>query len=274
MDEKARMDTQRDFSGPLAQGRTAELYPWDEGWVIKLFYDWFDRRAVEHEARIARAVRGSGLPVPDVGPMVQVNGRCGLVYQRVDGAAMFRALARKPWRLFFYARRMAELHAQMHAVSAPPGLPPQRQRLADKIAGAGALPSGLRERALAALQSLPEGRQLCHGDFHPDNILITAKGEVIIDWIDAVSGNPLADLARTTVILLGAAESSQTINRGEKGFVRLFHRAYLRWYFRLRPGGRDEYLRWLPVTAAARLSEGITEVERWLLSQAEIGLAA
>jgi hypothetical protein len=51
--------------------------------------------------------------------------------------------------------------------------------------------------------------------------------------------------------------------------VRLFHGAYLRRYFTLRPGGREEYGRWLPIVAAARLSENIPEIEQWLLAQAD-----
>jgi len=69
-------------------------------------------------------------------------------------------------------------------------------------------------------------------------------------------------------IALGAAASSQILNHTMKIFVRLFHAVYLRCYFQLRPGGEAKYSRWLPVVAAARLSENIPELERWLLEQA------
>ena len=39
-------------------------------------------------------------------------------------------------------------------------------------------------------------------------------------------------------IALGTAASSQTPYRTMKTFVRLFHVAYLRRYFHLRPGGK------------------------------------
>ena len=115
---------------------------------------------------------------------------------------------------------------------------------------------------------LPDGDQLCHGDFHPANVLATPQGEVIIDWIDATRGNPLADLARSSIIAQGVAATEQTTSPVEKLFVRLFHTIYLRHYFALRPGGREEYGRWLPIVAAARLSENIPEIEQWLLAQA------
>ena len=73
-------------------------------------------------------------------------------------------------------------------------------------------------------------------------------------------------------IALGAAASSQIPNRTMKTFVRLFHAVYLRRYFQLRHGGETEYCRWLPLVAAARLSENIPELERWLVKRAGKGL--
>ena len=116
-----------DLGQPIAYGRTAEIYPWQEGQVLKLFHDWFDFEDVKHEARIVRVLHNSGLPVPDVGDIIHVNDRNGLVYQRVDGEPMWNVLSRKPWRLFHYAQRGAELHAEMHTSNIPADIPSQRQ---------------------------------------------------------------------------------------------------------------------------------------------------
>ena len=253
----------------IARGRTADIHAWEDGYVLKLFHNWFELEDIEYEARLARAVQASGLPVPDVGAIVQVNGRNGLVYKRVDGIPMLEVLGRKPELVFRYARRLAVLHAQLHAQGFSPEIPPQRRRLENKIRQATALPARLQSLALAALDSLPDGDRICHGDFHPANVLLTSQGEVVIDWIDASRGNPLADVARTTIITLGAANSAQISNPVMKAFVRLFHAAYLRQYFKLCPGGEAEYQRWLPIVAAARLSEEIPEVERWLIAEAQ-----
>lgn len=259
-----------ELSPPIAYGRTAEIYAWQPGWVLKLFYDWHKLENIEYEARIAQALQVSGLPVPAVGELVHVNGRPGLVYQRVEGDPMRKRLSRQPWRLLAYARRAAALHAQMHIGPAPADLPSQRRRLVSKIRQA-TLPPSRQAKTLAVLETLPEGDRLCHGDFHPGNILMTAQGEIIIDWIDATRGNALADLARTSILLLGAADC-QIQNAFEKALVRLFHAAYRHYYFRLSPGGETEYRRWLPIVAAARLSENIAELEEWLTARAEQGL--
>ncbi|MCU0488810.1 MAG: phosphotransferase [Anaerolineales bacterium] len=260
-----------DLGQPIAYGRTAEIYAWQEGQVLKLFYDWFELEGIAYEARIGEAVHASGLPVPAVGGMLRVNDRNGLVYQRVDGDSMLSCLSRKPWSVLRYAKRAAELHAQMHASTTHAHIPSQRQILTGKIRHAQALSSTLQSKVLTALETMPGGDHLCHGDFHPGNILITSQGEIIIDWIDASSGNPLADLARSTIIALGAVDC-QIQGPLQRVFVRIFHTAYVRHYFRLRPGGKREYDRWLPIVAAARLSENIAELEGWLIARTEAGL--
>jgi Ser/Thr protein kinase RdoA (MazF antagonist) len=254
---------------PIAYGRTAEIYAWDEGQVLKLFYDWLGLGAIQYEQRIAQAVAASGLPVPAVGDIIGVNERNGLIYQRVTGVSMLAMMERRPWCIFGYARRMAELHVAMHECRVEVDIPNQRRRLSRKINQAAALLADLRSKVLVALERMPGGNRLCHGDFHPDNILLTEQGEVIIDWMDASLGNPLADLARTTIISQGAVATGQIPKGWQRMGMRLFHARYVRRYFALRPGGEAEYGRWLPVVAAARLSENIPELETWLIAQAE-----
>ena len=261
-----------DLGKPIAYGRTAEIFAWNQDQVLKLFYVWYGLDAIEYEAHIGRIVHASGLPVPAAGDILRVNGRNGLVYQRVNGIPMNDMFKRKPWLGNHYARRMAELHVKMHTSTIQVDIPAQRQRLVNKIKDAAALPAQIRTKALAALEAMPDGDRLCHGDFHPGNILLAPQGEIIIDWTDATRGNPLSDLARTTILIRGAAETSQTRNILEKAFVRGLLSEYIRHYFKLLPGGEKEYRCWLPIVAAARLSENISELEKWLVSQAEQGL--
>ena len=55
------------LDSPFAIGHTAEIYLWDDGWILKLFRDWFPRRAIEHEARLARIVHNAGIVSPSIG---------------------------------------------------------------------------------------------------------------------------------------------------------------------------------------------------------------
>ena len=254
-------------NNPIARGRTADVHRWDDTHILKLFHNWFELSNIEYEQKIARAVHDSGVKSPEVGAIVQVQGRNGLIYERVTGESMGAMCLRKPWKAFVYAKLMAQLHADMHDCIFEADVPAQRSRIQNKIGDAGLLRDDLKIRLLKAMKELPDGDRVCHGDFHPENVLVTDKQATVIDWLDSSRGNPLADVARTTVILIGSAESSR--NPLLKYFIRIFHSAYLEEYFRLRPGGEPEYRRWIPIIAAARLSENIREVEKWLLLQAQ-----
>ena len=255
---------------PLARGRTAAVYDWDEGHVLKLFHNWFEFQNIEYEFKVAQAVYDSGVKAPAVRELIQVQGRNGLIYERVTGESMLDLFQRKPWKMFTYARLLAKLHAQMHeSVFNGEGIPLQRKRLQNKISHADALSALLKTSLLNALASLPDGNRVCHGDFHPANVLLSGNDARVIDWMDAARGNPLADVARTSIIFLGAAETEELPNPFVKALVKIFHSIYLSHYFRLRPGGTDEYIRWLPIVAGARLDENIPELERWLVQQAE-----
>lgn len=253
---------------PIAQGRTADVYLWDDTHILKLFHDWFVLENIEYELKIARAVNASGVKSPIVGELVEVEGRNGLTYERIEGMSMLKMFQHRPWKLLTFARVLAQLHAQMHKRVFDADVPSLRQRLQYKLNNASALPASLRNTLRKKLEALPEGDRVCHGDFHPDNVLLSGDDATVIDWIDSSRGNPLADVARTSVILLGAVHSNQTKHILDKTFVKTFHNRYLREYFRLHPQGMDEYHRWFPIVAGARLSEGMPELETWLVEQA------
>jgi uncharacterized protein (TIGR02172 family) len=257
---------------PIALGRTAEVYAWEDGQVLKLFHDWMSTQAVEYEAKIAQAVHAAGLPVPAAGEIIEIDSRLGLVYERTEGPPMGQLMAKQPWKLFSFARLLAELHAEMHASDITPEIPSQRQRLEHKIQEAKGLPDSLKKAALSALERMDDGERLCHGDFHPYNVLMTAQGPIIIDWIDATRGNPVADVVRSSVILEGSIASIPTDQHFQRIGLRWFHSTYQRHYFKLRPDGQQQFAAWYPIVAAGRLSEGITEQQDWLIAQVEAGL--
>jgi len=258
----------RALSEPFAIGGTAEVYDWEPGWVLKLYFDRCESEIETYERRIASAVCATGLPVPTVGEIVNVNGREGLLYQKCEGQPMGDDLAKHPWRLVSYARTWTELHAEMHARPIQADLPSLRRRLEHKIRDAKPLPENLRAAALKALEAMPDGDRLCHGDFHPGNIMLSQPEPVIIDWIDATIGSPLADVARTSILVQGMIEVEPQFSRFQRFGLRLMHVVYLRRYFQLRPDGFDEYRRWLPIVAAARLNENVPGWDAFLLAQA------
>jgi uncharacterized protein (TIGR02172 family) len=254
---------------PIALGFTAEIYAWKDGQVLKLFNQGISRGTVEYEANLTRIAHEAGLPVPEVGEIVEVDDRFGLEYERLDGMSMLEMLLQKPWMYRRLAHQLAEMQVEVHKHQVP-DMPSQRERLERKIRSAQPLSENLRQTALQSLKMLPEEHQLCHGDFHPGNILMTPRGAVIIDWIDATHGYPLVDVARST-LLFGGGPLPPGIPKAGLVVVlrRWFHQAYLKRYFELSLLDQKQLATWLAVAAAARLEENILGDEQRLLSIAQ-----
>lgn len=103
--------------GPLiGRGRTAEIYAWGNGQVVKLFHTGWPEASIAYEERIAHLVKDLGLAAPRFFGRIQVGERIGLLYERIEGTSMLQALLRAP------------LHSQSQ-----PGLPSQKASLARRI---------------------------------------------------------------------------------------------------------------------------------------------
>ena len=91
---------------------------------------------------------------------------------------------------------------------------------------------------------------------------------MVIDWGDATRGDPIADVARTTVLLRvgvpppGAPLVVRTLAPLGR---RILHDGYLAAYRSRRPVDRRLLLRWQVVRAAARLWEPVPDEHPALL---------
>jgi tRNA A-37 threonylcarbamoyl transferase component Bud32 len=245
------------LSTPIAEGRTAEIYEWNEGQILKLYHAWCPPHWVEDESKVARAIHEAGIPSPAVGEIVEVNQRRGLVYERLIGNSMLQEMTARPWTFRKHARSLAELQSQINQLSIPE-LPSYHEGLMYTVQRAPHLDEDLRSKTLERLSTLDDGDRVCHGDFHPGNVLLTNRGPIVIDWMTARRGNPWADVARTNLLLsIGAKSAGKQVKPIIRWLVDSYRRMYLDHYSRLNPGHQDEVRRWMPIIAAARLDEQI-----------------
>jgi aminoglycoside phosphotransferase (APT) family kinase protein len=256
----------------LGGGREAEIFAFDEGRVLRLARDPARAAFVEREAAALAAARRAGAPVPAVYERVDVEGRPGAVIDRLDGEDLLVRLGRRPWSVWSVGRTLGRLHARLHRVAAPDELPPLRDELRGRL-GSKLVPPDVRESALAWLEELPDGDRLCHGDFHPANLLPAPDGYAVIDWTNGARGHPAADVARTCLLVAGGevpADAPLAVRRLETVGRRFLLASYLRGYRKELPLDLALVNRWTPVCAAARLAEGIEEERAALLAAARI----
>jgi aminoglycoside phosphotransferase (APT) family kinase protein len=136
------------------------------------------------------------------------------------------------------------LHARIHDQPARQ-LGCLKSRLATRIAGTGLLDQPLKQILLGRLAGMPDGDRLCHGDFHPVNVLGQNSLPMVIDWPDACCGDPAADVCRSYLLLKLHAED--------------IAEPYLDAYCNITNVPRAKILDWLPYVAAARLAEDVPD---------------
>lgn len=260
----------------IAEGREAEIYEWEPGQVLRLFRGTRDGASLEREAAAMRAARERVPLVPAVLGTTEMTGRPGLIMERVDGGDLLTITTKKPWWLWKCGRITGETHPRLHDVVAPATLPALKQRIASRLASP-IVPPHLSAFTLEMLRALPDGDRLCHGDFHPGNILISAKGPFVIDWPNATRSDPHADFARTRLILRmgelppGSSFVDRTLARIGRGIVGAL---YARAYRRARPVDMALVARWEIVQAADRLGDQIPEERAGLIAMLEWAAAA
>ena len=138
----------------LASGRDADVFALDAHRVLRRYRDGGDS---EPEAAVMAYVRGLGFPAPAV---LRARGR-DLVLERLHGETMLAALMAGHLGPREAGAMRAGLHTALHR------LPTQRS-------------TDSRDRIL-------------HRDLHPDNVIRTAAGPVVIDWPNATEGPPERD---------------------------------------------------------------------------------
>jgi aminoglycoside phosphotransferase (APT) family kinase protein len=153
----------------LASGRDSDIFEYGANSVLRRARSG---RSMALEAQTMRYLAERGYPVPIVEDLS--DDGCDLVMQRIDGLSMVDVLGRSPWTVFRQADTLADLHRRLHVIPAPGFLP---------------------------ASPISPGGSILHLDLHPLNVLISARGPVVIDWTGACVGNPNSDVALTWLMM-------------------------------------------------------------------------
>jgi Ser/Thr protein kinase RdoA (MazF antagonist) len=255
----------------IAEGREAEVFDWDGGMVLRLIISPEAVGAVDSEAAALGAALAAGVNVPAPRGSVSVDGRPGLLMERVNGPDLLTLIARQPWKLWSVGSVTGRLQSELHDVVAPLSLPSLRGRY-QRCIDSDSVPAEFAGYAQEVLADLPDGDRLCHGDLHPGNILMADGRYFIIDWSGAARGDPAADYARSQLLLRlaapppGAPFLIRTL-AGVAGGMLL--RAYRHGYRGHRAVDEERVRRWQVPVMADRLVDGIEEERPKLLELLE-----
>ncbi len=186
----------------IGEGATADIHAWAPGRIVKLFKADMPRALCAYEAAITRAAHAAGALAPEVFEEVEIEGRAGLVMARLDGPTLMQLVKSKA---VSFAEAGAVLAARLrvvHAAPPPPGVPLLQDYAVHTLRRArGLIAAHVVDAILALIDRLSPGDGLCHGDPNPGNVIMTADGPRLIDWIAALRAPAAFDLASAHVLL-------------------------------------------------------------------------
>jgi len=248
----------------IGQGNTAQIYEYGEGKILKLFRTGIDDVIASGEYdKACTAYEVLGEKVPKVYGKAEYEKRFGIIYEKVEGKDMLKMMLSDLFHVKRYSRQLAQYHVSIQQET-DKALPTVKEKLKADIEAVSDLDEKEKRQIGKVLSALPEGKTLCHFDFHPGNIMIRKNKPVILDWMTACVGNPCADAARTCM-MLQYAEIPRV--PGIINFLfhvikkRIFH-FYLSEYLKLTGFSEDKIKEWYLPIMVARLREWIPGRER------------
>ena len=186
----------------IGEGVFADVHAWAPGLVVKLSKPGIPQWVVRHEAQMTRAVFAAGGPAPDVFGEVTLDGRFGIVLPRFDGPTLLQAVRCGAITREQAGAILATLCLAVHKTPPPPDALSLRQAMDARLRFAGdMLPKRITTGVLALIEDLAADDVLCHSDLHPGNVIMTAQGPRLIDWLGAARAPAAYEMAQCYVLL-------------------------------------------------------------------------
>lgn len=246
----------------VGMGNTANVYRWGNHEVIKIFHDHFNSSYEAHkEAKNAELISSLHLRAPQYSGLLEYEGKSCLIYERIDGPTMLWQIEPTKDSIAYHAKLKAQLHAEIHQakVDVEPNLKTQIGTLIDSSA---VIYEHEKQMIQQLLHALPEGHAVCHYDFHPDNIIISPQGPVVIDWLNVWIGHQAADVARSSMMMQSHSLPPNAPHwLSDRPLRELFHHEYLKEYGLLTGMDEDMVNEWMAPTLAARIVEMQNDTE-------------
>ncbi|MEO2237716.1 aminoglycoside phosphotransferase family protein [Dorea sp. YH-dor226] len=229
--EKAKVIVKRPYK---------EVYKTEEG-IVKVFEKTHPKSAVFNEALNTVRVEETGLEIPKLKEVTQIDGKWALVIEYKDGKTLEEMMKVDHDNLEKYMSDFVDLQLKVHEKKAPM-LMKLKDKLAKQINQLKALDATQRYELLTRLESMPKHDKLCHGDFNPSNVIVGKNGKMtVVDWAHATQGNASADAAMT--YLLFALKDQETAD------------LYLKLFCKKSDTAKQYVQQWLPIVAASQLEK-------------------
>lgn len=239
------------FEGILSNPEGKTIYKQGQT-VVKVFDETFSKADILNEALNQSRVEETGLPIPRVLEVSKVEGKWAITREFIEGKTLAQLMDENPDKIDEYLNIFVDLQMEVHSKKAPL-LNKLKDKMSRKIAES-QLDATTRYELNMRLNSMPQHDKVCHGDFNPSNIIITADNKAyVIDWSHATQGNASADVARSYLLF--------KLNQKDE-----IAQKYLQLFCKKSDTAIQYVQEWLPIVAASQSVKGKPNEREFLLN--------
>ena len=219
---------------------------------VKVFDELYSKADVLNEALNQARIEETGLNMPKIREVKLIDGKWAIVLDYIEGETLSSLMEKNPDKKAEYIELLVDLQMQVHT-KVSPLLTKLKDKMNRKIS-ATSFDATTRYELHTRLEGMPKHNKVCHGDFNPSNIIISADGvPYVIDWAHVTQGNASADVARTYLLfwLDGKADIAEK---------------YLKLFCKKSDTAIQYVQKWMPIVAASQSVKGRPEEKELLLS--------
>ena len=218
---------------------------------IKVFSEDYSKSDILNEALNQARIEETGLNIPKIHEVTMIDGKWAIISDFIEGKTLAELMEENPDKIDEYMDRFVDIQIEIQSKRSPL-LTKLKSKMNRKISMT-SLDATTRYELHTRLEGLPKHTKICHGDFDPSNVIITADDKAyVLDWAHVTQGNASADVART--YLLFCLEDKKDL--AEK---------YLNIFCKKTDTAKQYVQKWMPIVAASQSVKGNEKEREFLL---------
>ncbi|MCR5142917.1 MAG: anti-sigma factor antagonist [Ruminococcus sp.] len=199
----------------IGQGGHGRVYRLDDETIIKIYHDNSPLSLIEKEREYAKNAFVHGVPSAIAYDVVQTEEGYGLVFELAGAKTLSKVIMEDHSRLQELGVKFGMLLKKLNSTEAAPALYGDiKQIYLDRAKNAEQFFTAEENAQIVQMiNAIPDGSGMIHGDYHSNNVMVQADGElVLIDMADISRGNAIYDIGGTflTMYLSGMNDPEMT----------------------------------------------------------------
>lgn len=239
----------------IGTGGTSSVYEWGNNEVIKIFKPNIPNEVIKNEQYIGKMLNDLSLCTPKYIKTIELNNKLAIIYERAYGRTLAEILIETTDKSEV-AANFARIHYEIHQCCIDE-LPSQHDMYKWRISKMSSYFKNEVKKMQDLFGSLSIESKLCHGDFHPLNILVDCGKYITLDWNGICSGNPLLDVA-WSYLTLNSPSIELMYGQLMAKITTEFSNEYLKYYCSYSNVDKYDVLKYLPLAAIRRLYDNIS----------------